>query len=137
MAILLLVHLGCVLALLVTLPYGKFVHGLYRALALVRYHGETDPSGAPDERAKMRGKVPATPMSDDVRDSIETPGALSGRTDPESTVRLLDRARLGDQAALEQLFGRYLGPLQRTAARVCARPGRHRRPCPGHPHPDV
>jgi citrate/tricarballylate utilization protein len=41
MAILLLVHLGCVLALLVTLPYGKFVHGIYRTLALVRYHGET------------------------------------------------------------------------------------------------
>jgi len=30
----------------------------------------------------------------------------SGRTDPESTFRLLDRARSGDQEALEQLFGR-------------------------------
>ena len=30
----LIVHLGCVLALFVTLPYGKFVHGLYRAAAL-------------------------------------------------------------------------------------------------------
>jgi citrate/tricarballylate utilization protein len=31
---LLIVHLGTVLALFVTLPYGKFVHGLYRAAAL-------------------------------------------------------------------------------------------------------
>jgi citrate/tricarballylate utilization protein len=31
---LLVVHLGTVLALFVTLPYGKFVHGLYRAAAL-------------------------------------------------------------------------------------------------------
>jgi citrate/tricarballylate utilization protein len=33
---LLIVHLGVVLALFLTLPYGKFVHGLYRAAALVR-----------------------------------------------------------------------------------------------------
>jgi citrate/tricarballylate utilization protein len=32
---LLIVHLGTVLALFVTLPYGKFVHGLYRAAALL------------------------------------------------------------------------------------------------------
>ncbi len=32
---LLVVHLGAVLALFVTLPYGKFVHGLYRAAALL------------------------------------------------------------------------------------------------------
>ncbi len=42
----------------------------------------------------------------------EDPGA---GTDPESTFRLLDRARSGDQEALEQLFGRYLKPLQRWA----------------------
>lgn len=35
MPLLLVVHLGVVLALFVTLPYGKFVHGLYRAAALV------------------------------------------------------------------------------------------------------
>ena len=34
---LLYVHLGIVLALLLTLPYGKFVHAIYRAAALVRY----------------------------------------------------------------------------------------------------
>jgi RNA polymerase sigma-70 factor (ECF subfamily) len=55
-------------------------------------------------------------MSEDHRDSIEAPGTLAaGRTDPESTLRLLDRARLGDQAALEQLFRRFLRPLQRWA----------------------
>jgi citrate/tricarballylate utilization protein len=32
---LLVVHLGTVLALFVTVPYGKFVHGLYRAAALL------------------------------------------------------------------------------------------------------
>ena len=34
---LLIVHLGIVLALFLTLPYGKFVHGFYRAAALVKY----------------------------------------------------------------------------------------------------
>lgn len=37
MGVLLVVHLGVVLALFVTLPYGKLVHGVYRAIALARY----------------------------------------------------------------------------------------------------
>ena len=36
MPMLLAIHLGAVLALFLTLPYGKFVHGLYRYLALAR-----------------------------------------------------------------------------------------------------
>jgi citrate/tricarballylate utilization protein len=40
MGVLLIVHLAVVLVLLLTLPYGKFVHGLYRLLALTRYHSE-------------------------------------------------------------------------------------------------
>jgi citrate/tricarballylate utilization protein len=40
MGILLAVHLGFVLGLYLSLPYGKFVHGLYRFLALVKYAGE-------------------------------------------------------------------------------------------------
>jgi citrate/tricarballylate utilization protein len=46
MGLLLVVHLGSVLALFVTLPYGKFVHALYRMLALVRYHGDTRSAGS-------------------------------------------------------------------------------------------
>jgi len=40
MGVMLVVHLGFVLALFVTMPYGKFVHGLYRFAALVRFHLE-------------------------------------------------------------------------------------------------
>ena len=40
MGMLLAVHLGVVLGLFLSLPYGKFVHGLYRFLALVKYAGE-------------------------------------------------------------------------------------------------
>ncbi|MBV8425590.1 MAG: tricarballylate utilization 4Fe-4S protein TcuB [Candidatus Eremiobacteraeota bacterium] len=36
MGILLAIHLGVVLGLFVTMPYGKFVHGFYRVAALVR-----------------------------------------------------------------------------------------------------
>jgi citrate/tricarballylate utilization protein len=37
MGALLIVHLGVVLAFFVTLPYGKFVHGIYRTAALVKF----------------------------------------------------------------------------------------------------
>ena len=37
MGVLLIVHLAIVLALFLTLPYGKFVHGLYRTAALLKY----------------------------------------------------------------------------------------------------
>lgn len=37
---LLALHLGVVFALFITLPYGKFVHGIYRYAALVRYARE-------------------------------------------------------------------------------------------------
>lgn len=40
MGILLALHLGVVLGLFITMPYGKFVHGLYRFAALVRYATE-------------------------------------------------------------------------------------------------
>ena len=43
MGALLVVHLGVVLALFLTLPYGKFVHGIYRAAALLKYAREMSP----------------------------------------------------------------------------------------------
>jgi citrate/tricarballylate utilization protein len=40
MGVLLAVHLGVVFALFVTMPYGKFMHGPYRLLALLRHAEE-------------------------------------------------------------------------------------------------
>ncbi len=37
MGVLLALHLGTVLALFLTMPYGKFAHALYRSAALVRF----------------------------------------------------------------------------------------------------
>jgi citrate/tricarballylate utilization protein len=54
MTSLLLVHLGVVLALFVTLPYGKFVHGFYRLLALAK-------DAAEDERDRGRQRRPSAP----------------------------------------------------------------------------
>ena len=60
MGALLIVHLGVVLALFVTLPYGKFVHGLYRVAALIKYAKE-DAVGVADvarpERTPARGTL--------------------------------------------------------------------------------
>ena len=56
-------------------------------------------------------------MADDDRSASSPegdPGDAPPST-PESTFTLLDRARKGDDHALEELFHRHLGPLQRWA----------------------
>ena len=40
MPVLLILHLAIVLALFITLPYGKFVHGIYRSAALLKFRRE-------------------------------------------------------------------------------------------------
>ena len=40
MPMLLVIHLAIVLALFITLPYGKFVHGIYRSTALTKFRRE-------------------------------------------------------------------------------------------------
>lgn len=40
MAALLAVHLGIVMALFLTLPYGKFAHGIFRSASLLKFHIE-------------------------------------------------------------------------------------------------
>jgi len=37
---LLVIHLGLAMSLIITLPYGKFVHGIYRFLAIAKYQRE-------------------------------------------------------------------------------------------------
>ena len=40
----------------------------------------------------------------------------NGRPEAESTIHLIDRARAGDQEAVERLFARHVRPLQRWAS---------------------
>jgi citrate/tricarballylate utilization protein len=47
---LLALHLGAVFALFITMPYGKFVHGIYRFAALVRYAQERRRSDGADHQ---------------------------------------------------------------------------------------
>ena len=44
MALLLAVHLGVVMALFLTLPYGKFAHGIFRSAALLQVRDREAPA---------------------------------------------------------------------------------------------
>jgi citrate/tricarballylate utilization protein len=46
MGALLAAHLGVIVSLFLILPYCKFVHGIYRAAALLRYAAERPGRGA-------------------------------------------------------------------------------------------
>jgi citrate/tricarballylate utilization protein len=56
MGTLLAIHLGIVLGLFLTLPYGKFVHAVHRLAALVRHAGERHGGGAVQD-----ARVPVLP----------------------------------------------------------------------------
>ena len=54
---------------------------------------------------------------DEDRPVPRSPGtAEASGSDPESTFHLIERARAGDQEALDRLFARHLKPLQRWAS---------------------
>jgi RNA polymerase sigma factor (sigma-70 family) len=50
-------------------------------------------------------------LDQDARDRVEPEASRSGEA--ESTFHLIERARAGDQEAMERLFARHLQPLQR------------------------
>ena len=56
------------------------------------------------------------PEDDGLSPSERAESPADGRSDPESTFELLNRARNGDQPALDRLFARHLRPLQRWAS---------------------
>ena len=75
---LLIGHLGIVLALFLTMPYGKFVHGLFRALALVNSALE-DASVEPERESPIKtpglrplpAQVPVAPVRPAARASVD------------------------------------------------------------------
>ncbi|MFO6464277.1 tricarballylate utilization 4Fe-4S protein TcuB [Jannaschia sp. KMU-145] len=56
MELLLAVHLGVVFAFFLTMPYGKFVHGLYRFAALTRHAHEQAAAHPPEAAAPVEGR---------------------------------------------------------------------------------
>lgn len=70
MGVMLLLHLGTLGALFVVLPYSKFVHWVYRYLALVRAHVELDAPQAAGTSPEPVYDVPFTP--------IPEPGGIDG-----------------------------------------------------------
>src|SRR5688572_26960298 len=59
------------------------------------------------------GQQPTKAMSPDQDPGDPSQSKASRSVDPESTFQLIERARAGDQEAMERLFARHLKPLQR------------------------
>jgi citrate/tricarballylate utilization protein len=57
MSVLLAIHLGVVLSFFLLLPYGKFVHGFYRAAALLRSAMEQEVASPRTKRHRADGKT--------------------------------------------------------------------------------
>jgi citrate/tricarballylate utilization protein len=55
MGVLLIVHLGAVLGFFLTMPYGKFVHGLYRTAALLKHSRERRLANSATSRSDHAG----------------------------------------------------------------------------------
>ena len=55
LGVLLLVHLGTVMGLFLAMPYGKFIHGFYRIIALVGFALEQRRGG------QVLGRAPDSP----------------------------------------------------------------------------
>jgi citrate/tricarballylate utilization protein len=64
---LLAIHFGIILALFLLLPYSKFVHGIYRSLALLRWAKERDQDAAVPSRPEQRA-----PESENLRVALNT-----------------------------------------------------------------
>jgi citrate/tricarballylate utilization protein len=64
---LLAIHFGVILALFLLLPYSKFVHGIYRSLALLRWAKERDQDAAVPSRPEQRA-----PESENLRVALNT-----------------------------------------------------------------
>jgi hypothetical protein len=89
MGLLLIWHLGAVATLFVTMPYGKFVHGLYRALALlnsaIEEANERTEAAVPDHRVRPAEPrfVPHT-VVDSAIVSSRTPNNVEALTNVDS-----------------------------------------------------
>ncbi|HME27501.1 MAG TPA: tricarballylate utilization 4Fe-4S protein TcuB [Acetobacteraceae bacterium] len=64
---LLAIHFGIILALFLLLPFSKFVHGIYRSLALLRWAKERDQDAAVPSRPEQRA-----PESENLRVTLNT-----------------------------------------------------------------
>ena len=116
------VHLGVVLALFLTLPYGKFVHGLYRFLALVKYAGERGTAGSSNSIGTNKN-APDLPA----RFAVSDRRGPTGRDDACRHSR--DRYRSPDRRSGSAARNR---PRRRPSVPRPPDPARNRSRSPGH-----